>query len=268
MIRLVVTDLDGTLLTSERTLAPRGGALLKRAAENGVRVILASMRVPHNIRPFCESLAIRDPFICMDGAQVWGSPDGPVWAEHRIPREAALALAQHADAHGWELCITVGTTTYFSQRPGQPLGPLGPHMVVLPCNTDAVTDDPLRILTYQPDAIDALQTLCRTSWPEHCRTDTYYGPDGALRCLGIFAPGASKGQALALVLDRLGITPDHVLAIGDGLNDVPMFAHARIGVAMGNALDEVKHHATAVAPSHDEEGVAWALDHFLSGKTP
>ena len=261
-ISLVAVDLDGTLLTSAGTMAAEGGRLLRQAAKDGVRVVLATTRNPERVQPVCRSLEISDPLICTNGAQVWGSPDGPVWACHTIPREVALAIARLADAHGWELSTTVGSMTYWRQRPGQALGPLVPHVTVVATNSDAISGDPVRILASQPEAIEEIRPFCQ-QFAGQCYTETYYGPHGQVHSLGVFALQANKGTALALVLDRLGIGRERVMTIGDNPNDLPMFSHARISVAMANAPDEVKQKATVAAPSNDEEGVAWAL-HLLS----
>ena len=86
--------------------------------------------------------------------------------------------------------------------------------------------------------------------------------------LGVFSPQATKGTALALVLERLEIGQERVIAIGNDLCDLAMFLHARVRVIMGNASEEVKRRAAAmgatVAPNSDDEGVAWALKAFLS----
>lgn len=107
-IQLIATDLDGTLLTSEKALAPEGGRLLKEAAKAGKYVVLATTRNPDAVHPHCQSLELNDPIICSNGAQVWGSPDGPVWSHHPIPHETALKIAHLADGQGWELSTTVG----------------------------------------------------------------------------------------------------------------------------------------------------------------
>ena len=258
-IRLVAVDLDGTLLTSKGVLAADGARLLKEAAQGGVHVVLATTRNPDSVRPFCRLLGIDDPMICTNGAQVWGSPDGPVWAYHTIRRETALAIARLADAHGWELSTTVGATTYWRQRPGQALGPAAANITVVASNADAMVDDPVKILTWQPEAIDSVRSLCQSQFASQCYAETYYTADGAVHSLGVFALPANKGTALALVLKRLGLRQQQVMAIGDNFNDRPMFAQARISVAMSNAPDEVKQEATVVAPSNEEEGVAWAL---------
>lgn len=261
----MAVDLDDTLLTSERALAPRGASLLRNAARGGVHVVLATTRNPDTVQPFCRALEIGDPIICANGALVWGSPDGPVWAHHCIPRAVALAIAQLADDHGWELSTTICSMTYWRQRPGQALGLIAPNITVVSTNSDAIVGEPVRMLVSQPEGIDSIRRLCRSKFPEQCRTDTYFDPDRTPRSMCVLAPQADKGSALSLVLKRLGVEREQVLAIGDNLNDLAMFSVAGVCVAVGNALDEVKQQACAVGPSNDDEGVAWALERFVLG---
>ena len=250
---LVAIDLDGTLLTSQHVLAPEGARRIARAARSGVHVVLSTTRNPDTVQSFCRQLEIDSPMICTNGAQVWGSPHGPVWAHHTIPRDTALALARLADERRWELSITVGATTYWQQRPGQTLGPIAPGIVVVPTCVDAIVGAPVRMLANQPDAIEGIRSVCRSRLSDQCFTETYYAPDGSEHSLGVFALQADKGTALALVCERLGIDEKRTVAIGDNPNDLPMFARAGVSVAMGNAPDHVKQAASAVAPSNNEQ---------------
>jgi hydroxymethylpyrimidine pyrophosphatase-like HAD family hydrolase len=170
-----------------------------------------------------------------------------------------LAIARLADRCNWELSTTVGSTTYWRQRAGQALGPIDANTTVVASNTDGIVGDPVRILTWHPEAISHVQSLCQSKFVDECYTEVYYGPDGGIHSLGVFAPKADKGTALELVLDRLDVRPEEVVAIGDNLSDLPMFARVGVSVAMSNAPDRVKEKARIVAPSNDDEGVAWAL---------
>ncbi len=219
-------------------------------------------RNPSTVRDYCHLLEITDPMICTNGAQIWGSPDGAVWARHCLPHEVALAVALLADTNRWELGITVGSKTYWQHRPGQALGPVSPDRIVVASNVDAVTGDVVRILAHQAEAIEAISTLGQSRFAGRCRLETYYRSDGSVNSLGIFASRANKGAALALVLARLGITSEQATAIGDNPNDLTMFPHTRTCVAMANAPDIVKQAANGVAPSNDDEGVAWAIRQF------
>jgi hydroxymethylpyrimidine pyrophosphatase-like HAD family hydrolase len=273
-ISLVAVDLDDTLLTSQRTVAPEGARLLRRAYQAGVCVVVSTTRIPHSACVFCREIGIDDPIVCTNGAQVWASPDGPVWAHHTFGREVALALAQLADKHSWELSTTVGptggvgTTTYWRQRPGQPLGPISSHIMVVRANVEGVVGDPLRVLVSQVEALDGVRSFCEAQFADRCRVEIYAGADGAPHSLGVFAPGATKGAGLSLVMERLGIEQAAVLAIGDNACDLEMFPHARVRVVMENAPAEIKRQAAAlgavIAPGNDDEGVAWALRAFVT----
>ncbi len=264
-VSLVAIDLDGTLLTSRKALAPHGARLLRQAAQTGVRVVLATTRNPDTVRSYCRQLQLNDPMICTNGALVWGSPSGPVWAHHALPLEIALGIAKLADTHAWELSITIGSMTYWKQRPGQKLGCIAPGRTIVATNADAVTGYVVRVLAHQPEAIQRIQALCQSQFSGQYNAELYCGPDGGVRSLGIFAREAHKGAALALVCKRLHVSSQHVVAVGDNLNDLKMLACARTFVAMANAPDMVKRKATAVAPRNDEEGVAWALQTFVLG---
>jgi Cof subfamily protein (haloacid dehalogenase superfamily) len=284
-IRLVAVDLDGTLFTSQAApgvngaritpkaplppltslvaMAPEGARLLRVAALNGTHVILATGRVIDSVRILCNSLETNSPAICIDGAHIYESIKGPVLHSFTFPKSIGLEIARLADNNGWELVVTVGPMTYYRQRPGQPLGPFAPARVIVPTNMDAVTGNPSRILVWDPEAIKEILNLCKSCYPDQCRIEKYHERrDEEITSIGIFGREANKGNSLALVLHRLKINPSQVMVIGDDLNDLPMFSHARIKVAMGNAQAELKNHATVVAPNNDNEGVAWALKQF------
>jgi HAD superfamily hydrolase (TIGR01484 family) len=258
-IRLVALDLDGTLLTSEGKLPPKGSALLTHAAANGLHVILATTRRYESTLRFHQELGLSSPLICGNGAQVWATTAGPLWAEHTIAEEAARAIAHFADEQDWELGVTFQEMGYFRQRPNQSLGLYSPGVTIVASNCDAIVGAPLRILAWHPQAIEAIGAFCRTSLHQHCSVEVYANSEGVPQSLGIFAPLANKGTALTLVMERLGVAREEVVTMGDNFNDLPMFACGITSVAMGNAPQAIKQRARLVAPSNDDEGVAWAL---------
>jgi HAD superfamily hydrolase (TIGR01484 family) len=266
-IELVAVDLDGTLLTSERVVAPEGARWLRRAHRQGVRVIVSSTRNPGSACGFGRSLDISDPIVCTNGAQVWGSPTGPVWAYRPFSREIGLAIARLADERDWELSTTVGAMTYWRQRPGQALGAMSSQITVVSTNVQGIVGDPVRILVSQTKAMEGIQALCRARFADRCQLEVYAGADGIPHSLGVYAAGATKGTGLALVMERLGIDPGAVMAIGDNACDLSMYPHARVRVVMDNAPPDVKREAieagAVVAPSNDDEGVAWAVRTFV-----
>lgn len=262
--KLIAVDLDGTLLLSDHTTAPEGARALAHAARRGVRVIVASARNPYSAGRFARQIGLTDPLVCSNGAQVWASPDGPVWSYQALPVSIADAVVALADARGWSLMTTVGNVTYRRLRAGETLGVQDAHHVVVATNAEVLANGtPIRILNYEPDAMAAIPARLASEFDGQYYLETYYKPNGEVKSIGVYAPGIDKGTGLQVVLDRLGVDPAHVLAIGDNPNDLPMFARARIRVAMGNATANVKAQATVVAPTNDAEGVAWAIRRFV-----
>ena len=274
-IQLISVDLDGTLCRSDGTPAPEGMLQLQIARRAGVRVVINTTRNLGSVGSICQQLDLRDPLICTNGAQIFATPEGPLWASYTIPMVVARAIARLADHNGWEISTSVGSDSYFRQRPGQPLGPVeigGPRglesapgqsrRIILRWNEEALVSEPKRMLLHEPAAIAAAKELA-AQYSQDCRTETYYKPDGRLHSLCILPWSADKGAALRFVARKLDIPLSQVLAIGDNPNDVPMFAAAGISAAMGNAPPGVKAAATAVGPSNDEEGVAWAVRRFV-----
>jgi hypothetical protein len=262
-IKLVAVDLDGTLLTNGGELTARTIESVRQCREQNVRIVIATTRTPSFVKGICNQLSLNDPVICSTGAEVLAAPEGPVWVCHEIPLSTARAIAAFADAHGWYLSTTVGSHYYWRQRPGQELGAYAANITIVPSNITGVVGEPVRMLAWEPEAIVGIRDLCQQRFPDTCRTEIFYDLEGVARSIVIVAPHADKGTALRLVLNRLGIDPAHVMAIGDNNNDLPMFKVAGTAVAMGNALDTIKHQADIVAPDNDHDGAAWALARYV-----
>jgi len=262
-IKLLALDLDGTLLTGEKILALEVVKFLKRAYRDGLRIVLATMRSPFEVHSFCQELQIDDPLICANGAWVLASSDGPDWAYQTIPLEAAFRLAHFAEQNTIELVTTTGSTTYYRRRSGQPLGLFKPNKEVVETNYDALVAEPLRILVFETDQADKIGAFCRSQLGDVCQSEVFLNPDGSFQSLAISPRGADKSTGLKVVLDHLDIPTEQVMAVGDNYVDIPMFRLAGLSVAMGNAPWEVKQTARMIAPSNNDEGVAWALKKFI-----
>lgn len=262
-IALIAVDMDGTLLDSDSQLAPDGAKALLEASQLGVRVVISTTRTYRNVQGFARQIGLRDPLICCNGAELWGSPQGPLWERRAVPRHVGLAVAELADAQGWALITTVEDTTYYRQRPGQALGAIEPSREIVATNREGLVGPASRILSYEPDAIRGIRALCEQRYADEVYIETYYNLDETVRSIGVYALGADKGTALRLVMARLGIALEHVMVIGDNPNDLPMFPCARLRVVMGNGTVSAKVQADVVAPTNDEEGVAWAVRRFV-----
>ena len=262
-IALVAIDMDGTLLTSKGELPPKNVEAIRRCSNQGIRIVLATTRNPNRVADYCRQLGINDPMICTNGAQIWASPDGPVWDYRTLSKSVGLAIATFADQRGWELSTTVNQMTYWKQREGQAIGLAKSGLMIVEHNADAMTENPVRILAHEVDAIREIERLCHEQYADQCSLEVFYEPDGAVHSLVVLAPQTNKRTALEVVHSHLDISPNNAMAIGDNLNDLSMLTTVGFPVAVGNAIEAVKQAAKVVAPDNDHDGVAWALETYV-----
>lgn len=263
-IRLIAIDLDGTLLNNQGQLSPGNRRSIQRAYKQGIHIILATTRNYEDVQKVCVILGINDPIICANGAHIYESLTGALWQERCIPLHIARRICQIADQNGWELSTSIGMTTYFKRRPGQFTGLLAPNIEIVENNVDAIeAKAPHRILTWQPEAIQRLREICVEELQPDCHSEIFHKTTGEPHSLGIFARGADKGSALEFVLAKMGISTRHVMAIGDNGNDLPLFALAALKVTVENGTEEIKQAANIIAPSNEDDGVAWVVEKYF-----
>jgi len=261
-VRLIAVDLDGTLLRSDGRPCPAGMERLRAANNRAIRVVLATGRSYGSSLELFQALGFPDPLICLFGAEIYCSAEGRLWRHCAILIEEARRIAHFADTKQLELSLSIGDHHYWKRRPGQ-LGPPPPHVRFADSYEAVVREPVLRFITGDRRSIEVLCEYHRSARSSATRLEQVRNPDGSLHTAAILARQANKGSALAFVCSELGIQRSEVMAIGDNLNDLPMFAEAEISMAMGNAVPELKDAAQAVAPSNDQQGVAWALDRYV-----
>lgn len=268
-IAVVVSDVDGTLLTSTHTLSPAVREAVRGVVGQGKRFLLASARAPRGIRFLYEELGVPvEPFVALNGALVVAA-DGTPMRRTLMPGDAALAVLDLASAYGLTPNALVDGRWIVTER-------------------DAWVKEEERAVRYTATEVDDLRPIVRDGlekillmgpvdrierWEAHFATR----PDLAGRIqasrsnpwyVEVTAHGVSKCSAVLFLLNHLGIAPAAMMAIGDGMNDRELLQSAGFGVAMGHASPEVTAVAAAVTGSNEEDGVATAIQTWLSGKKP
>jgi len=264
-IRLVALDLDGTLLTSRKTITPLTHTAIKAVMAAGIKVVIATARPPRSVRTYYDALRLDTPTVNYNGALIWDEKRRAV-VEH-VPLDAAVAKRVIA----WgrkkypELLVSVEIldkwyTDHTSDLPEYMtetakkftpdfIGPLDAFLRV-PITKLMLLGDPQKIEELEVGIAAKFAKVAAQT-----RSDAHM--------LQLMSPKTSKAGALEKVATALGIPAAEVMAIGDAPNDVHMLQWAGFAVAPENAWASAKKVAHAIVPSNDADGVGVALHQFV-----
>lgn len=259
MIRLVATDLDGTLLDSSGAIPAANRLALGQAVEQGVRVAVATARKASSADTIIAHLGLPCARIIHNGARMWDWL-GAELRHYRLPMVLAEQIATFADRWAISLIITVDEVNYYAAG-ARSLWPATDDVAVR-TNRDALVGPPTRIIAAGIEGIDRLCDefgIVSDSVVLH----RYYSRVGAIESAVLTHPRATKMEALAELCERHAIDPSEVMTLGDAEADAEMLRWAGIGVAMGNSMEEALTAANWIAPSHDQGGVAAAIERFI-----
>jgi Cof subfamily protein (haloacid dehalogenase superfamily) len=268
-LRLVASDLDGTLLRSDSTLSDRTASALRAARAAGVRVVVATAR-PLRVLPAVIEDGLLDAAICANGATRYDQSTRQHVVTHPLPAPVATYVMTEVDRlvpGTWFAAETGARVVHesgYSYRPSldserYPVlardhlvaEPLVKLMALLP------HDDPAAAWALLSPTLQAVVTC---TW-----SSGHGGPDRSYPAiLEIAAPGVSKAAALAELCTQWSIDPAQVVAFGDARNDLEMLGWAGTGYAVANAVPEVLAATPHRAPANDEDGVAQTLERLLA----
>ena len=261
-IALVVSDVDGTLLTKDKVLTDGARAAVRKLHAAGIGFTIVSSRPTIGMGFLIEPLSITLPVGAFNGSSIVDDKLRPI-EQHLIPPAVAQRSLDVLNAFGVDIWLFTNDR-WFTRNPD---GEYVPH------EKRAIKADP----TIIPDFTPHLASVCKivgassdAALLQHCevamkeavgaeatavRSQTYY--------LDVTPPGHDKGTFVEAVAKRLGIPGGAIATIGDMENDLPMFAKSGISFAMGNAADNIKQHATHVTDSNEHDGFARAIEMVL-----
>jgi len=254
-VRLVLTDLDETLLTDDKQVTPRTMAAIRRLEEEGVRVALCTGRAVEATRPIAESLGLHH-LVCCNGALVRNS--AAVLAEQTMPPEVTAELAHFFGSHGVVYYLMTPEGFYVSE-------------------INEAVNRASQMRGYAPPLLQPGQEYTRAhkvmapgAGPLFAKTQSHFGhlahiiyhPD----YLEIAPEGIDKSWGARRLAAHLDVPQHEVMAFGDALNDVELLAWAGVGVAVANAMEETRRAADFVTLSNNEEGVAEVLERVLRAR--
>ncbi|KRR19193.1 hydrolase [Bradyrhizobium lablabi] len=261
-IALVVSDVDGTLLTHDKILTERARAAVRKLHAAGIGFTIVSSRPTIGMGFLIEPLSITLPIGAFNGSSIVDNKLKPI-EQHLIPPAVAQRSLEVLNAFGVDIWLFSNERWYTRNPDGE----------YVPHEKRAIKADPTIIADFTPHLNEACKIVGASSDPallQRCeaamkeavgleatavRSQTYY--------LDVTPPGHDKGTFVDAMIRLTGISPAAVATIGDMENDLPMFAKSGVSFAMGNAADGIKRRATHVTESNERDGFAAAIETVL-----
>lgn len=259
-VRLIIIDVDGTLLTPDKVLTERAASAVRELRKARIEVALTSGRPPRGLRMLIEPLGLTTPLAAFNGG-MFVNPDLTIIEQRTLPAEAARQTVALIRRHGLDVWVYREADWYITNA-------TAPHVdreqrtvqfapTIVPA-LDDLLDKAVKIVGVGDDL--AAVARCEA---EAQHLDGVYAARSQPYYLDVTHPDANKGMVVKYLSRLLSIPRDQIATIGDMPNDVQMFRGSRVSIAMGNASPEVKHQARHVTPSNTEEGFARAVEDIV-----
>ena len=265
--KLLVLDVDGTLLNDEREISKRTLAALLKVQQMGVRIVLASGRPTYGLMPLAKTLELGNYggfVLSYNGCQIIKAQNGEILFERRINPEMLPYLEKKARKNGFAI-FTYHDDTLITDSPDNEYikneallnnlkiireDEFSTAIDFAPCKCMLVSDKEKALIGLEQHWEKRLAGTL-----DAFRSEPYF--------LEVVPCGVNKATTLGALLEHLGVTREEVIAVGDGVCDVTMLQLAGMGVAMGHSQDSVKVCADYVTASNEEDGVALAVEKLI-----
>lgn len=262
-IALVVSDVDGTLVTHDKRLTDGARRAVQRLHDAGIGFTITSSRPPAGMRFLIEPLGIALPVGPFNGSSIVDPQLKPI-EQHFIPVDAARRSIELLERYGVDVWLFTSEQWVVRRDDGK----------YVPHERNTIKFDP----TYAGDLTPFVASACKIVGAsadapllercEQAMQAALGGEASAVRSqsyyLDVTPPGRNKGTFVQAMARRLNIATESIATIGDMQNDLAMFRISGLSIAMGNATEDVKRQATHVTSSNDDEGFAAAIDTILN----
>jgi Cof subfamily protein (haloacid dehalogenase superfamily) len=261
-ILLVISDVDGTLVTPDKQVTPASARAARRLAERGIGFTVVSSRPPAGLRMLVAPLSLRLPMGAFSGGAIV-EPDLAVIEEHYIPEAAAR--------RGVDMLTKGGADVWLYTPDGWLVR--SPGDTYIPKEKRTIQADPVIVPDFGPHLgqvfkiVGSSEDFAQLAACETAIRDALGGQAFVVRSqsyyLDITPPGLDKGTFLEAVSRRLQVPPGAIAVLGDMANDLAMFRKAGMSIAMGNATEEVKAAATHATAANTDDGFAKAIEDYV-----
>jgi hypothetical protein len=261
-IRLLLADVDGTLVTQNKVLTDRAIEAVHHLHDAGVLFAITSGRPPRGMAMLVKPLRLQTPIAAFNGGLLVG-PDMEVIEQRVIPQDLVVPIAELMGSYGLDVWVYRGADWYVPD-------PEGPHVAreawtvkfqpKVVSRIGDIADNVAKLVGVSDDhdAVANAWSAAHDRYGDHitaAASQPYY--------LDVTHPEANKGAVARYLARRYRLSAAAIATIGDMPNDVLMFAHSGLSIAMGNADPQVKRAARRITDTNDNDGFATAVERFI-----
>ena len=270
-VKLLLADVDGTLVTMDKVLTDRAIQSVQQLHKAGILFAITSGRPPRGMAMLIDPLDIQTPIAAFNGGLLVDR-DMKVIEQRVLPADLVTPVADMMSSHNLDVWLYSGADWYVPTADG-------PHVAreawtvkfepkVMSGGISGLPESVTRTVAKlvgvsdDHDAVEKATSAVHDTFGDHvtaAQSQPYY--------LDVTHPLANKGAVAKYLAAKYSLDPEEIATIGDMPNDVLMFAHSGLSIAMGQSSPEVKRAARRVTTSNDDEGFANAVDKFILGSS-
>lgn len=262
MYKLLAIDMDGTLLNSQELISEKTISAINRCTEKDIKVIITTGRPIQGVMKYYDLLNVDSLVITYNGAKIYDVLQETTLFSQGLAAEDSQAIIDLAIAEKHSFILWSGNKLYTNIINDKVLeyyrlSRVNP--IVLEDFSEVINQGVTKVIWIDsPEKVKEHLPLAKKRFGERVSV-TISRPE----FLEFFTKGISKASAIDFIASKYQIKQEEVIAVGDALNDIEMIKYAGLGVAMGNANDEVKSIADYVCKSNDEDGLVEVIEKFI-----
>ncbi len=265
--KLLVLDIDGTIITETSRISDRVKSAVREVQKKGILVTLTTGRMFRTTLPFIHVLNITLPVICYQGALIKNPKNNELIFYEPIPLDLAQKVVEVIKKEKVHMNVYINDALYMT-RPKSPEAKeylkiekqnINTKLNYIDLENYKLKQSPTKfIIISNKMYINRIEKYIQKEFKDKLSTTR-----GIREFLDVLNFGTSKGKALKILADYLGIKKKEIISIGDYYNDIPMFAESGLSIAVKNAPTKVKKAADYVADSVENDGAAKAIEKFI-----
>ncbi|MGH4050103.1 MAG: Cof-type HAD-IIB family hydrolase [Clostridium sp.] len=265
-----VCDMDGTLLNADNKISKENEVALKKLQEMGLSVIIATGRIDLMVKVYIKQLELKGPVISCNGGLIRNIETGEIIYSKIMDKKSVKEIVDYCVSNNVDYIVYTDEIVYSNKN-----NPLGKKYE----SRNKLLEKELRVpikyidndIIENINDIDALKVLlvCENHADVLLLEKYFIKYDNltvvsSSECLlDIMASNITKGNALEILSQKLGVDLNEVIVFGDNYNDMEMLSCVGMPIAMGNAVEEVKSNAKYITKSNNESGIAYAINNYI-----